>query len=561
MKKIHQLSPQVVSQIAAGEVIERPMYAVKELIENALDAGADSIIIHIEESGLKKIVVTDNGEGMHSEDLRESFKPHTTSKITKADELSQIKTMGFRGEALSSIAAISRLSISSRTSDSPVGTKVIINDGKLEKITPVGMPVGTTVTIDHLFYSFPARKKFLKALRTELKHVIDLVINYALCYPEIHLQLAHNKKNLLDLPKSSEPVHRIEKLLGKDIFSSLIPISLSDSYITISGYLAKPSITTRTPNKQFFYINNRAISDKGISSAVKSAYGSLLANVVSPVCLLYFSLPFEMVDVNVHPRKEYVRFVDTPLLYEAIKRAVRQSLARYDLTPSTSFEALFLGDAVGSTESYAGRLMKEKKLPWELSIKVDSASVTQLHNLYLLAASNNGFILIDQHAAHERILFEQFLTEFAKEKKNLNVFHVHKPGAFNLSLSDSLLLRENLQLFQDLGWGIEYFKGTSFVLRSLPVLFQDRNYIKLLREILEDLRVNNQVQKIDSLSQKMIAYIACRGAVKAGDRLTKNQAKELLEQLEKIPNNATCPHGRPTKISIDLRMIHRLFKR
>lgn len=561
MRKIYQLPPQVVSQIAAGEVIERPVYAVKELVENAIDAGADTVTINIEESGLKKIMVIDNGEGMATEDLQESFKPHTTSKIAKAEELSHIKTLGFRGEALSSIAAISRLTIASRTSENPAGTCVIIKDGTLEKIAPIGMPPGTVVTVDYLFHNLPARKKFLTSPRTEFRKIIDITTGYAFSYPHIHFILIHNKKTVLDLPKSLDPLHRIEKLLGKEIFSSFIPVSYSDSYVSISGFLAKPIITTRTPNKQFLFINNRLVSDKRVSLAVKSAYGSLLPNNVYPVCLLYFSLPYEMVDVNVHPRKEYVRFVDTSLLYDAIKRAISQTLSRYDLTPSTNFEGLFLSDAVGSTESYAGRLLKEKKLPWELSVKMDLTTITQLHNLYLLAVSNNGFILIDQHAAHERILFEQLLKEFTKEKKNRNIFNFPKPGIFELSLSESSLLQENLQLFQEMGWGIEHFQNTSFIVRSLPVLFQDRDYVKLLKEILEDIQIHGTSQEIDFITERMIAYLACRAAVKAGDRLTKKQAKDLAEQLEKIPNNATCPHGRPTKVSIDIEKIHRLFKR
>jgi DNA mismatch repair protein MutL len=561
MNKIHQLPHDIVAKIAAGEVIERPVFAVKELVENSIDANADAITVLIEESGLKKITVSDNGEGMSNEDLKESFKSHTTSKLSKQEELTQVKTLGFRGEALASIAAVSKMTIASRVSDASIGTSISIKNGVIEKISPIGMPAGTTIDVDHLFHSLPARKKFLKSLRTEFRHILDLLIGYALSYPEIHFVLIHNKKTIFDLPKT-DLLYRIEKLLGKDMYSSLLPVEYNNSYVSVTGFVAKPTFTTKAPGKQFLFINNRLVTDKGISLSLKSAYGELLSGNVYPVCILSFSLPFEMVDVNVHPRKEYVKFADTSLLYDAIKQAILKTFASYDLMPDAEFTHLFLSDAVGSTESYAGKLLKEKKFPWELPAKIetDYSQLLQLHNLYLLVSNNTGFILIDQHAAHERILYEQFLREFSEEKKKRNVFHFPKPGIFDLGLSETELLLEHLEMFHELGWDIEHFKNTTFVLRSLPVLFQDRDYIVLLKEILEDLQNDNK-HKLDSITKKMIAYLACRGAVKAGDKLDKKQMKELIEQLEKTKNNATCPHGRPTRISIELEKINRLFKR
>jgi len=563
MRKIHQLPHHIVSKIAAGEVIERPVFAVKELVENSLDAGADSIIVQIEESGLKKITVIDNGEGMSAEDLQECFKAHTTSKLRSEDELSHIKTLGFRGEALSSIAAISKLTINSRVAKESGGISVTLKNGKIEKVIPAGMPAGTSVIVEHLFHTLPARRKFLRSERTEFRHIIDLLTGYALSYPQVHFLLTHNKKTIFDLPKSSDPSLRIEKLLGKDIFSSLLPVSYKDSYISINGFIAKPMFTTRTPNKQFLFINKRLISDKGVSLSIKSAYGALLANTVYPVCILYFSLPYEMVDVNVHPRKEHVRFTDNILLHDAIRHAISQTLTIYDLTPVSDFNTLSLSDAIGSTESYAGRLLKEKRLPWELSqkLKTNYEDILQIHNLYLFVVTENGFLLIDQHAAHERILYEQLLNEFTKEKKKQNIFYFPKPGVFDLSFSEAELLHEYVNLFQDMGWEIEHFKNNTFLLRSLPVLFQDRDYVSLLKEMLEDLQHNNRREELDTISNKMIAYLACHAAVKAGDQLTKEQVKELIMQLEKTSNNATCPHGRPTKVWVSLEGIHKLFKR
>jgi DNA mismatch repair protein MutL len=560
MKTIHQLSANVVSQIAAGEVIERPVYAVKELVENAIDAEADSIRLTIEDSGLKKITVIDNGEGMNEEDLKECFKPHTTSKIAEIDELTHIKTLGFRGEALSSIAAVSHLTINSRIKNNISGISLVIEDSKLQRMSPVGMPIGTSVTVEQLFLSHPVRKKFLHSGRSEFRFILNLVLSYALSYPNIHFSLSHNKKIILDLPKTSEPTIRIEKLLGKDIFESFLPVEFSNSYISISGFLAKPSVTTSSSHKQFLFINNRLVTDKGISQIIKAAYGSLLPKTAYPVCLLHISLPYEIVDINVHPRKEFVRFLDQNLLMETLKKAAAQTLAQYDLTQDISLES-FLNDAIGSTQSYAGRLLKEKNLPWKLSSKIDYQNILQIHNLYLFALSTRGFVLVDQHAAHERILFEQLQKEFLQEKKKYALFHFSKPGVFDLSVPERELLLEHLDKFKNIGWDIEHFRNNTFIIRSLPMLFQDRDYVKLLREMLDDFQSDNLMKNIDEISKKMIAYLACRAAVKAGDRLTKKQVKEIVEQLEKTQNNTTCPHGRPTKIVIDLEKINKLFRR
>lgn len=562
MRKIYQLPHHVVSKIAAGEVIERPVFAVKELVENSLDAGATSIIVHIEDSGLKRITVIDNGEGMELEDLKESFKSHTTSKIAKTEDLSHIKTLGFRGEALASIAAISRVTINSRISSQTAGTSIYIKDATIEKISPIGMPIGTTIIVEQLFHSLPVRKKFLGSPRTEFRHIIDIMTNYALSYPKIHFHLTHNKRTIFDLSATTEPLQRIEKLLGRDVYSQLLPLSYTTSYISISGFLAKPSLATRIPNKQFLFINNRSVADKGISLTIKSAYGVLLPNTFYPVSILYFTLPYEMVDVNVHPRKEHVKFADTTLLYKSLTQAVKQTLSDYDLIYSSNAQSLFLNDSTRSTDSYTGRLLKEKKLPWELSQKIETniSKILQLRNMYIFIATDNGFFLIDQHAAHERILYQQLLIEFQNEEKKKNNFHFHKPGMFDLSLSETELLQENLDLLKEFGWEIEHFKGTTFIITALPVLFQDRDYVALLREIIEDFRENKK-QEIDTLSRKIIAYLACHAAVKAGDNLSKKQMKELIEQLEKTPNNSTCPHGRPTKIFVDGEKIDTLFKR
>lgn len=566
MRTIHQLPQIVISKIAAGEVIERPVYAVKELVENSLDAGADSIAISVEESGLQRIMVVDNGEGMSAEDLKECFKPHTTSKLDSADGLSHVQTLGFRGEALASIAAISRMTIASRQKNDTSGASVVLLEGRVEKTAPVGMPVGTSVTVENLFHAVPARKKFLKSLRTEFRHIIDTVMHFAFANPSVHFILTHNGKTILDVPKTDDVLSRVHALLGKDIFASLIPIEFEESYVKMTGFLAKPQITTKTPHKQFLFINKRKVHDKGISLEIKNAYGTLIDKQSYPVCIVFFEMPFETVDVNVHPRKEEVRFADSQGLLQMIEQAVTKTLAEHNLTfHTTAWEkAVFLGDsdarAFKSTASYAGKLLKEQKLPWNLDQIKKDAPIVQLHNLYLVTETADGFALIDQHAAHERIMYEQFTDAFTAQKEADHAMHLPKPYVLELSLSESEILEEYMEVLEQAGFAIEHFKGKSYIITAVPQLLHDRDYKTLLIELFEGF-VEGRGKSIDSISQKMLAYLACHAAVRAGDALTEKQAKDLIQQLEKTPNNATCPHGRPTKIVMDIAMMNKLFKR
>lgn len=577
MNKIHILPEHVVTKIAAGEVIERPVYAVKELVENSLDAEAKAITILIEEGGLKSITVIDNGEGMSHDDIQESIKHHSTSKISLEEDLSSIETLGFRGEALSSIAAVSKMTLRSKTSDAQAGIELQIRNGEIEKLSPIGMPQGTTVIVENLFYSVPGRKKFLKSIRTEFRYIIDLVTTTALVNPHIAFSLTHNKKTIFDLHQTTDVLERIEMLLGKDIFANLLPLSYDDSYIKISGFIAKPQITTVTPYKQYLYINKRKITDRMISLAIKDAYGELLRPGTYPVCILFLSLPYETVDVNVHPRKEMVRFVNNQLIRDAIHKTIAETLLANNLTFHKSYWDNPFGfhtglqdapsQTYGRTDSYAGRLLKEKRLPWNLHSFITAESDTfQLHNLYVFTETQDGVLLIDQHAAHERILFEEFLDRHYDEKGNPGrqsekSYELPQPIFVELSVSESELFTEYKDIFIELGFDIEHFKGTNFLLHSVPHIYQDRNYHKLIHEILEDLHHKEQPKELDSISRRMIAYLACRAAVKAGDPLTKKQCKELIEKLEKTANNATCPHGRPTKIEIPREQIDRLFKR
>ncbi|HSA83415.1 MAG TPA: DNA mismatch repair endonuclease MutL [Patescibacteria group bacterium] len=562
--KIRQLPPNIIAKIAAGEVIERPAYAVKELIENSIDAQATRIVIHLEEAGLKKITVTDNGIGMSLKDLMESFKLHTTSKLTTIDDLNHIASLGFRGEALASIAAISNLYIQSRIKKSVGGSFVDISEGKIVDSGSIGMPQGTTVIVSHLFYTVPARKKFLKSQQTEFRHILGILSHSVLSHPEISFVLTHNKKTIFDLPQTTNFRERLAILFGEKIITNLLPVFYQDTLITISGFIGTPQASTIGTKKQFLFVNRRSITDKLFSSVIKDSYETLLMKKTQPVFFLSLSLPFEQVDVNVHPRKEHVRFVDSTTISMVLHKAIAQTLAENNVTfyDETSF-GISLGDRE-ITQSYTGRVLKEQTIPWDIRVRdanVTGKEIVQMHNTYLMTQSRFGMLLVDQHAAHERILYEQFLEAFKQKKKNQPQFQLPKPLLIDLSFSDGQLMLEHLPLFADLGFTIEQFKDNTFLVQAIPMLFQDRNIAELVSEMLADLFEERNLKDIDVLSQKLIAYLACRAAVKAGESLTKKQAKDLIEKLEMTNNNATCPHGRPTKMIIDINQLHRMFRR
>lgn len=558
MAKIYQLSPKIIAKIAAGEIIERPAYAVKELLDNAIDAGANNIEIEIEQSGLKKIKVTDNGEGMTKEDLLQSFKSHTTSKIYQENDLSAIKTLGFRGEALASIAAISDLTIQSRTKPAVGGSKIEILAGQPSKITSVGMPVGTTIIIKNLFNSVPARKKFLKSSATEFRHMMEIVTNIALAYPAVKIIFTHNNKIVFNLPKNQTRSERIKILLGTSLSQNLIPLVFNNTYINISGFIAHPQTTSMSTQKQFLFINNRRVVDKLFSSTIKDTYGNLLESTSYPIFILFLDLPYETVDVNIHPRKEQVSFTDQNLIYSTLQQAIKETLQQNNLAWSKfdwEKDGL-LRDHDVNTNSYLGQILKEEIASWN-----PHQEIQQIHNLYLMIQTKKGVVFIDQHAADERIIYEKLKLTLSQQKEKLSTHQLVSPVILDLSYTEAAIIHEYLALFQQLGLEIEQFKDQTYVLRAISSIFTDRDLFSLVQEIIDQISEGKNIKDLDVVSDKIITYLACRFAVMAGDALTKPQAKKLLENLEKTPNNATCPHGRPTKIELSLNSLNKSFKR
>jgi DNA mismatch repair protein MutL len=566
MTKIHLLSEDIIAQIAAGQVVERPAFAVKELIENSIDAQANSIEIRVVDSGLKEIIVTDNGVGMNKEDVDICYKKHTTSKISSIEDLHNISSIGFRGEALSSIGSVSKTTISSKEKNAVVGNMIVIHNGIVEESRSVGMPVGTQVHIEKLFASLPVRQKFLKSKTIELRHITDIISRYALAYPSIRFIYSHNGNTIFSLPKEQNILDRISLLLGENISKQLIPINLKDKYFTITGYVVHPQQVTETTNRQYLFVNERPIRCKNISAVIKESYGTLLNPHSQPIFILFINLPYDMVDVNVHPRKEEISFFNEESLLMNIKKAVTESLRKSNLAFvdtrwQGSDEKRYIDWQVrdGNTKTYAATLLKNRVVPIN---KTDiNTQVIQLHNTYLLFQNNEGIVLIDQHAAHERILYEKFRTTFENERKRTSQYVLPKPLLLDFSIEDSFIINGSYSVLLSMGITIESLGNVTYRVSTVPYIFKDRNIEELIREMINDLSQSHKIKSIDLRSERMLTYLACRSAAKAGDILTKEQILDIISQLEEVPNRYTCPHGRPTQYNIPLVQLEKMFKR
>lgn len=560
MPRIKLLAPHIISKTAAGEVVERPASVVKELVENSLDAGASLIKIFIQNSGLDRIEVVDNGDGMDVEDVLISYKPHTTSKILDEMDLTRISSFGFRGEALSSIAAVSKLAIQSRVSTHYVGHRVDLEGGEVIRSMPAGMPVGTMIEVRDLFFNTPARKKFLKSAPSEFRNILDVVVNAALSFGHVGFTLINEDRVVLDLPRYQTIEERTAALLGDPIASQLLPFSLEDVHFKVAGYISKPQLSSIGKSHQYIFVNKRFVSNNIISAAVKDAYGSLLEPRSHPALILFLELPYELVDVNVHPRKEEVSFYDDSLIFDFVKKAVQLALDAHDLTYTTDILGNDLENPKKALPYLFGHL-KDSVDAWQVYDSTKQPEISQINNLYLVTSTKKGLAIIDQHAAHERILFEQFLDVYEKFADNGEKHTLTSPLVFDLSIQDAELLLDNVEILFKLGFDLESFGVNTFKLASVPKVLSGANTLDLINSILEDLRSGKKPSNINEKSIKTISYLACRGAIKSGEYLNPQERVDLLEKLAKTKTNYTCPHGRPVKLEITMRELEKMFKR
>ncbi|MFA9407648.1 MAG: DNA mismatch repair endonuclease MutL [Candidatus Dadabacteria bacterium] len=608
MGKIRILSDNVVSKIAAGEIVERPASVVKELVENSIDAGSRSIKIELESGGKKLIEVSDDGEGMSRDEALLSLERHATSKIKDITDLFSVKSLGFRGEAIPSIASVSRFKITTRISENVIGTMISGDGGKIRKVEETGCPSGTSIQVKNLFYNTPVRLKFMRKIETELSNVLDIVQREAMSRPEISFEITSGGKAVLTLPKR-------DNLLGRlsDIFpnTELQSIYAEAQGVKVSGFMSSPLDTRSTTHKLFTYINQRAVRDKFLTRIVIDAYGKMLEKRKFPQGAIFIDIPTAEVDVNVHPTKNEVRFRNQRLIADLIRTSILQMLREAPWIKSykgrvensiseflkeknaqTNYEnyqhvnrpertfAEELGD-LKIVENYDSPSLRDeirpsKHIGHEFRISQNDPPVDglfesgglysslriigQIRELYIVCASDNGMVLVDQHAAHERINYERLKRAYL-ENKELEVQELLVPEVLEFPPYESSLINKHLGEFESLGLRIEEFGNNSFLIRSVPALLKNVDSTILVKDVVSEIAGDGKEESLSEKIDLVIATMACHSSITAKFELSFEEMKALLEELDRMDFPHSCPHGRPVAQELSYYDIERMFKR
>ncbi|MBN2396882.1 MAG: DNA mismatch repair endonuclease MutL [Deltaproteobacteria bacterium] len=586
--KIVVMSEELSNRIAAGEVVERPASIVKELIENSLDAGATDILVEIEGGGKRSIRVVDNGGGIDRDDVALAFERHATSKIYTFEDLHRILSFGFRGEALASIAAISRIEMLTRRTGAPSGTRATVRGGRIEEIIDAGCPVGTSVRVTDIFHSTPARKKFMKGDSTEQAHCMDTVVRLALSNPGVKIRVMANGRTVLDVPKTENLSDRIALVFGEDFGSHTRAVEGRKGDITLRGIISAPDHTRSNAKGQLYFVNNRFVRDKLLNHAVITAYRRLTEPRRFPYVVLFIDIPAGDVDINVHPSKMEVRFKDPSDIYGLIRETLSRALSGMPAPlrgPSLDTYRQRVGEAL---HRYTLRSGAEKRIftretapafsvgeggrrqPGDLfgeplpSAPEETASFSSLTYLgqvadtYLVFSSDSALILMDQHAAHERVLFEKLKASRSGETAAQGLLI---PEVITLRPGRLDLLMDAADLLQDLGFGVERYGEDAAVVKQVPAFLAGCSLEALISDVVEEIGDTGKSEDLDETRDKLLAVMACRGAVKANDALTVSEVAALCKDLDAIPFAATCPHGRPLYVVIGLRDLERMFRR
>ena len=620
--KINVLDSQTIDKIAAGEVVEKPASVVKELVENAIDSGADAITVEIKEGGTAFIRVTDNGGGIERSQIRNAFLRHATSKITSADDLTDLVSLGFRGEALASIAAVSMVEAISKVEEDLTGIRYVIEGGMEKELEEIGAPNGTTIIVRNLFYNTPARKKFLKQPQTEGSYVADLMEHLALSHPQIAFHFIVNNQNRFHTSGNNDLKEIIYRIYGKDIVRDLREIHEKGEGFSVDGFLGRPVINRANRNYELFYINGRFIKNTLLSKAVEDGYKEYLMQHKFPFCVLHFTIESARIDVNVHPAKSEVRIAGGQEFYEKVRDIIYDVLRRQEMIPEVTLKE----DKTDKMESEIPRAHtlprvsvpepfetrrieeereKEKKveeeqkneqpkeenivrepLPYQMANSVFHINpvtiekteqlelfddkllsakarehyelIGQLFDTYWLISYQDKLLIIDQHAAHEKVKFERFIKQFKEHSivsQNLN-----PPLIITLSGKEKNCLIQNMEHFEALGFVLEEFGGNDYALSSVPLDLYGYQEAELFYELLDELAQENVSGTPESIRMK-IATASCKAAVKGNTRLSKAEAEALIDELLSLENPYNCPHGRPTMITMSKYELEKKFKR
>ncbi len=596
MPKIRILSDDLANQIAAGEVVERPASVVKELVENSIDAGATLIRLDIAGGGKKKIRIMDNGTGMAPEECRLAFSRHATSKISRFEDLDGINSLGFRGEALPSIASVAKVRCTSARNESKGGKLIVVEGGEIVEEKDFACPQGTTLEVAQLFYVTPARSKFLKGDSTEFSHITQVVTQQALAYPHIQFHLSHNGREVINTLPTDQLHYRIAELYGPDLAKSLLEVEAESGDYQLKGYISSPVYTRSNRSAQFCFINGRFVRDKVILHATQQGYSHLLPKGQHPVMFLYLKMDPRLLDVNVHPSKAEVRFAFQQDVHQFVVRGIRSALENNQQVPidltSQGHEAIPLEKSSSSPRichqvpDWAGKsktlnqgdlsqvlrtmigqdpvapqvtLYDKAPTPVASLIYSEFEPLGQLDNSFIIMQGKMGLLVVDQHVAHERILYERFRGA----AKNLKV-EVQKllfPLTLELSPGESESLIPHIERLLDLGLELEPFGQNEFLLRSVPAILKDADHEQLLRETIELLPKGSHEDVLNAKYEDVLIMMSCRNAIKVNHPLNLDQVRKLISDLEQTSMPYTCPHGRPISLLFDMDEILKKFLR
>jgi DNA mismatch repair protein MutL len=574
------LPDEVASQIAAGEVVERPASVVKELLENAVDAGATQITIHIEGAGRRLIEVGDNGSGIPAAELALALARHATSKLRSAEDLFHISTLGFRGEALASIASVARLALISKTSESKVGARLQVEGGHGGTLEETGVPAGTVVRVEDLFFNVPARLKFLKQDTTERQQIDGLVTRYALAYPQVRFQLTEDGRPVLQTSGNGNRREVLANLYGVDTARQMIEVDLQEGDSRLEGFSSPVALTRSNRREITFFVNGRWVQDVSLNSAILQAYHTLLMVGRYPMAVLFITLPPEEVDVNVHPAKAEVRFRSADKVFSLVQRGVRRALLAHSPVPQitnsywksapSSNQIDFSWELAGHQTENTSRAEANEVVQGELAAPAEHTSaelpsgqipllrlVGQVGATYLVAEGPDGLYLIDQHAAHERVLFEKLMKQRSTKIPSQALL---EPAMLDLSPGPAHLLANQLVMLQGLGFQIEPFGPTTFRIRAIPALLTGSDPLAAVRVVVEDFEEDETPLQAE-IEARLAARICKRVAVKGGQTLSSEEQRALLRDLEACQSPRTCPHGRPTMIHLSVDLLERQFGR
>ncbi len=593
--RIHALPPQLINQIAAGEVVERPASVIKELVENSLDAGASRIDVEIEQGGIRLMRVKDDGQGIHREDLALALARHATSKISDLSDLERVTSMGFRGEALPSIASVSRLGISSRAADSESGWRVSADGtADVDQPSPAAHPAGTSIEVRDLFYNTPARRKFLRTEKTEFGHIENLLRQLALGHFNVAFSLRHNRRETLILPVAKQRVdqeRRLVEVLGPAFLEQAIYLEQAHAGLRLTGWVAHPTFSRSQGDMQYFYVNGRAIRDKLVTHAVRQAYRDVLYHGRHPAYVLYLSIDPVMVDVNVHPTKHEVRFRDGRTVHDFLFRTLNHALS--DTSPGQAVDpetGEILPVAATADQPPGVTFGAEAQQPFRFKIRERSSgyqpsfdiqhpgepgsaaqqgpgglipplgyALAQLKGVYILAENDEGLVLVDMHAAHERITYERFKKD--RHNSGIRSQPLLVPVTVAVSRREADLAESQQEMFRGLGMEVDRLGAESLVIRTIPVLLQGTDPERLLRDLLSDLVVFGDSKRVESEIDQVLATMACHGSVRANRRLTLEEMNALLRDMEATERSDQCNHGRPTWTRLEMKDLDRLFLR